>query len=657
MLGKALTTAAAGNAGAALGIEDVFSTWLYTGTGIGSTQTITNGIDLAGEGGMVWLKSRTNGSTHYLFDTERGVTRKLYTNDTDAEVADADSLTAFNSDGFLIGDDTSINYLNAAHASWTFRKAPGFFDVVTWTGNGSASQTINHNLGSAPGCIIIKATSTTSEWFVWHRNTSAAGVQQYESGLLLNSTSAQQGLYLFSSTPTSTSFTVSVNSSYTALTANGVTFVAYLFAHDEQIFGDAGDQSVIKCGSYSATGSTSGPVVDLGWEPQWLMIKRTDSTGDWNLIDNMRGFCVGGGGDDAELNPNLTAAESSGIFVTPLSTGFQLNTTDTGYNASSGTYIYIAIRRGLMKKPTNSAEVFSVYSGTPTDGTLVTTGFPVDFLYQKSTGVTNWRVVDRLRGYAATSANNQPRLQFNNTDAESLGSDIAFAFDNVSYKIGNGAIGGTSGISHAFRRAPGFFDVVAYTGTGVATQTIPHNLGVTPQLIIVKCRSNSSTDWLVKPNQSTADYLHLNFSNAQAGPSTTFWSSTNQDATNFYVGPSAATGAVSRTFVAYLFASCPGVSKVGSYTGTGTTLDIGCGFTSGARFVMIKRTDSTGDWYVWDTARGIVAGNDPYLLLNSDSGGSSADYIDPLSSGFQISSTAPAAINANGGTYIYLAIA
>jgi hypothetical protein len=108
----------------------------------------------------------------------------------------------------------------------------------------------------------------------------------------------------------------------------------------------------------------------------------------------------------------------------------------------------------------------------------------------------------------------------------------------------------------------------------------------------------------------------------------------------------------------YLFATLPGISKVGSYTGTGTTLQINCGFTTGARFVLIKRTDSTGSWYVWDTARGIIAGNDPYLLLNSDAAEvTNTDYIDPLASGFEISSTAPAAINASGGSFIFLAIA
>jgi hypothetical protein len=111
-------------------------------------------------------------------------------------------------------------------------------------------------------------------------------------------------------------------------------------------------------------------------------------------------------------------------------------------------------------------------------------------------------------------------------------------------------------------------------------------------------------------------------------------------------------------YVAYLFATVAGVSKVGSYTGTAATLQIDCGFTGGARFVLIKRTDSTGDWYVYDTARGIVSGNDSYLLLNSTAAEvTNTDYVDTYSAGFELSSTAPAGLNANGGTYIFLAIA
>jgi hypothetical protein len=136
------------------------------------------------------------------------------------------------------------------------------------------------------------------------------------------------------------------------------------------------------------------------------------------------------------------------------------------------------------------------------------------------------------------------------------------------------------------------------------------------------------------------------------------WNSTLPTSSVFSVGNAGETNQSADTFVSYLFATCAGVSKVGSYTGTGTTLQVNCGFTGGARFVLIKRTDSTGDWYVWDSARGIVAGNDPYLLLNSTAAEvTNTDYVDTYSAGFEISSTAPAAINANGGTFIFLAIA
>ena len=112
----------------------------------------------------------------------------------------------------------------------------------------------------------------------------------------------------------------------------------------------------------------------------------------------------------------------------------------------------------------------------------------------------------------------------------------------------------------------------------------------------------------------------------------------------------------STPYVAYLFASCPGVSKIGSYTGTGATLTINCGFTGGARYVLIKRTDTTSDWFVWDTARGMVAGTDPYLLADSIAAQVNANNVYTTGVGFQIVGTG-AGINASGGTYIYLAIA
>jgi hypothetical protein len=100
------------------------------------------------------------------------------------------------------------------------------------------------------------------------------------------------------------------------------------------------------------------------------------------------------------------------------------------------------------------------------------------------------------------------------------------------------------------------------------------------------------------------------------------------------------------------------VSKVGSYTGTGALQTIDCGFTLGARYVLIKRTDSTGGWYVWDSARGIISGDDPYLLLNTTVAEiTNTNYVDTDTTGFKVTAAAPADINASGGTYIFLAIA
>jgi hypothetical protein len=210
-----------------------------------------------------------------------------------------------------------------------------------------------------------------------------------------------------------------------------------------------------------------------------------------------------------------------------------------------------------------------------------------------------------------------------------------------------------------FRRAPGFFDVVCYTGDSTLGRAIPHNLAAVPELMIVKNR-NDTENW-VTYSAPTGNTTRMILNSAAASSTRAVWADTTPTSTNFYVGGSGVLGETnfsSYTYVAYLFATCPGVSKVGSYTGTAATQTINCGFASGARFVLIKRTDSTGDWYVWDSARGIVAGDDPYLLLNSTAAEvTSTDYVDTAASGFELTATAPAAINASGGSYIFLAIA
>jgi hypothetical protein len=636
-------------------IEDVFSTWLYTGNG--STQTITNGIDLAGKGGLVWIKDREVGAGHALFDTARGIYKLLQSNTTAAQLNDTTELTAFNSNGFSLSSSSTVNQPRR-YASWTFRKQPKFFDVVTYTGNGSSSQTIAHSLGSQPGCIIVKRTDSTSDWGVWHRNS---GGDSSITGWSLNSTSGFGSTVtgtaaLFTSTSFRPYYIEDVNG---IRNTNGATYVAYLFAHNAGGFGLTGTDNVISCGSYTGNGSATGPVISLGYEPQWVMIKRTDTTGNWQIFDTMRGLGVGT--SDFELNANNTTVESAaGQYLDPTATGFEIKTTNAGFNQATGNYIYIAIRRGPMKVPTTGTSVFGLNARTGTGANATVTG---------SAGVSD-AVLIKNRGSAvgdlfASRLTGTGYLETSSTAAEvAAGTTILQA--NPWDVMDGVKVGTTSTITNAsantyinylFDRAPNFFDVVCYTGTG-ANRTVAHNLAAVPELMIVKQRSAGTGGWVVYSAASGATkYQYLNTTIASVTYTQT-WNNTAPTASVFTVGTDLEVNNGSTAYIAYLFASCPGVSKVGSYTGTGATQTINCGFTGGARFVMIKRADSTGDWYVWDSARGIVAGNDPYLLLNSTAAEvTSTDYIDTASTGFEISSTAPAAINASGGTFIFLAIA
>jgi len=157
---------------------------------------------------------------------------------------------------------------------------------------------------------------------------------------------------------------------------------------------------------------------------------------------------------------------------------------------------------------------------------------------------------------------------------------------------------------------------------------------------------------------NSPESLTGNTSSGTTNYGTLMWDSSTPTTTQFPVGTYTGTNNSGQTYVAYLFATCPGVSKVGSYTGNGSSQTIACGFTAGSRFVMIKRTDSTGDWYVWDSARGIVAGNDPHLSLNTSAAQvTTDDSVDTDNSGFIVNQDAATNINVTSATYIFLAIA
>ena len=218
----------------------------------------------------------------------------------------------------------------------------------------------------------------------------------------------------------------------------------------------------------------------------------------------------------------------------------------------------------------------------------VSVGFPTDLAYTKhnvNTSHNYW--ISRLTGkYLISEVSN----------AESSQSSFQFDLQN-SFSSGTWwGSGSNTVINYYFKRAPGFFDMVAYTGSNSSgSSSYTHNLEAVPQLMIIKVRNYGGQWYVYTPVVGNSKYLRLNGNDAESTGVT--W--TTPTATQFTVA--AGFNATHENYLVYLFATLDGISKVGSYTGTGYNINVDCGFTAGARFIMIKRTDGTGDWYVWDS--------------------------------------------------------
>ena len=226
-------------------VDDVFSQYLYRGNE--SARSFDNGIDLSGKGGLVWIKNRSAEANHALFDTVRGATKEIQPDYSAAETTQSTSLTAFNNNGFSIGADSGNRYNQNStdYSSWSFRKAKGFCDIVTFTGNGSV-RTISHGLGSIPGLIMIKDLSDANSWFTYHRDLGPTKYVMFNH----NNAVATQSWFMNDTAPTATEFTVGTGGN---VNQSGNEFVAYLFA--------GGDSSNIDITSKTVTslgGSFSG---------------------------------------------------------------------------------------------------------------------------------------------------------------------------------------------------------------------------------------------------------------------------------------------------------------------------------------------------------------------------------------------------------------
>lgn len=326
-----------------------FDIALYTGNATArSISTNDSGNNLVFAPGLVWAKARTGGANnHVLFDSNRGVGNYLMSASTSAEVSNATMLTSFNSNGFSVGTDstTAINGNGLQLVSWLWKAGGGAvtntqgsvtsqvsanplagFSIVTYTGTLSAAGTftVGHGLGVAPSMIITKSVNATSDWNVLHKSLASWSHTAYLNTIVVTDSSSWGAR----SAPTSTVFAANYT---TGNGVNGHNHIAYCFT---EISGYS------KIGSYTGNGSADGPFLFCGFRPRWVLIKRIDAAANSRILDTARDTYNPA---QFELYPNLTNAEQTFSAIDILSNGFKVRNTDTSYNSSGGTYIFIAM--------------------------------------------------------------------------------------------------------------------------------------------------------------------------------------------------------------------------------------------------------------------------------------------------------------------------
>ena len=300
-----------------------FQCELWTGNGSARSITLSGNSDLQPD--MVWLKQRNGTENHNLYDSVRGAGKRIIPNLANSE-STTNELTAFNSDGFAIADGDEVNKSNSTYVSWNWKEsATAGFDIVGWTGNGSA-QNISHNLSKVPTMIIVKNRADDgADWYVYNvRNNNT-------HSLILNTNSATVGEYSDNwndTTPTSSVFTV--GSSNSTGGSSGDNMIAYVFTDI---------QGYSKFGNYIGNGNVDGAFIYTGFKPAVVVFKKITATANWAVRDNKRDPSNTG---DSNLFWNLGDAESSSNGVDFLSNGVKLRNAGANWNTSNATYIYMA---------------------------------------------------------------------------------------------------------------------------------------------------------------------------------------------------------------------------------------------------------------------------------------------------------------------------
>jgi hypothetical protein len=300
---------------------DYFDISLYEGDG--SSEVIS---DLNFSPDFVWIKDRDSALSHRVFDSTRGTTKALYTNSAGGEGTEAGSLTSFDSNGFTLGAHSGVNSNGDSFVAWSWLETSGFLDIVQYTGTGSA-HAISHNLGVKPGVMIVKRydSSANNHWRMYHKELTATTSLRISTNL----SSQTSSVYWNNTEPTTTQFTVGTN---VDVNTNGQPHIAYLFAEVE---------GYSRFGIYDGNGYADGPFIWCGFKPKYVMVKATNLSNGWNIIDSVRDPYNAA---EARLYAHVANVESTGNDILDfVSNGFKIRSGSvSAFNDGSGTFIFLA---------------------------------------------------------------------------------------------------------------------------------------------------------------------------------------------------------------------------------------------------------------------------------------------------------------------------
>jgi len=677
-----------------------FNTTLYTGTG--ATQAITG---LSFQPDMVWVKNYSaSGYNHCVQDSVRGPSSNLYILYPDGNWAQSTNTTSdyfqsLNSDGFSVGGNAYFGASSNSYVGYSF-KGGGTPSATNSAGAGNAptsgsvmidgsastatlagtnpitkisanttlgysmvelsktntnSETFAHGLGIVPEMIILKRTVSADDWYVYHKDLGNS------TRISLNSDAAKvTGTGVWdSTTPTSSVFSLQNQA--------GGAHIAYCFASQA---------GLSKVGSFTGNG-TSSKIIETGFRVGWVLIKNTDTAYRWYLLDDKRG------GSSRLFANNNDPANTNQKTVKFLENGFEITTSDAEVNKSGETMIYLAFASDGSTTTPSLASSFSATENTsPSTNQAIAAGFTPDMAWIKGSTIgsgnpTAWGQYDTIRGDGMTlqSDNNGAEGNYNTHPS----GDLAMKFTSTGYNtpplVNNNVNNASDDYINYFWKAGGLasinttgtitsivsanaaagISVVKYIGNNTSGATIAHGLSSAPEMMIVK-RLDSSGDWDVYHSALGATKYTILDTDQASLTASNIWNDTAPTSTVFSVGNHASVNASGGSYIAYLFTSITGFSKVGSYTGANpSAVSVNLGFNPD--MVIIRNSSNTGDWIVYDKQRSPTGNFDDYVLLNTTGaqGTTGGNWVTPTATGFDTNGSGGSWTNANGDTYLYLA--